>query len=516
MGTDTFGLGTDIYGASEEGNGVETYAGEGPEPAGTALKCWELPNPDCIPGKSPTYNTIYSKYPKESLGCTPDCKVFLIPFDIDPTLYWPPEWWGETPEPEDYGLFDYGDAPDPFYSTDPFNPSTGWIAHPKNPEGFYLGLVTEGDGKTIEAIPNMVDLDKKDDGVKFISLSPNGTGTIQVEVTVPAGMSPPYYINALADWNRKNAWKDSGEWIIKNLDVSLPPYNMTAGQSRAFIIPITTGQYVSNVWFRFTLSDIPFLNWDGSFTAFPITGETEDYYVEQKNKGGLTGFCGNGIIDELIGEECDPLAEPQFPAGVNPAEKVCSPECNAVDPLLFCGNGIVEENYGEECDPESGELLPENMVCEKIRCKLIAGKKELGNEDILNEDDSGDRFAMQETEIKERIFDSSIIIRGTEGIAFATPHLAGMGSYSKKDLPEILEALIRRNALPESATIDVLPIVMRAAGAEETLFSKIRNYLFENMVEIALVIIFGVALAIDIRKLLPKTRDVQKLFTKKE
>jgi hypothetical protein len=132
----------------------------------------------------------------------------------------------------------------------------------------------------------------------------------------------------------------------------------------------------------------------------------------------------------------------------------------------------------------------------------------------LDKSDLEDRFAMQET--KEPIFDSSITVRGTEGIAFATPHLAGMESYSRKDLPEILDALIRRNALPESATIDILPIVARAAGAEETMFSKVKNYLFENMVEIALVIIFGTALAIDIRRLLPKTRDVQKLFTKKE
>ena len=52
--------------------------------------------------------------------------------------------------------------------------------------------------------------------------------------------------------------------------------------------------------------------------------------------------CGDGIVDEAVGEMCDD--------GVNTgAYRQCNPECTYAPPG-WCGNGVVEEDRDETCD----------------------------------------------------------------------------------------------------------------------------------------------------------------------
>ncbi|MBI4815455.1 MAG: hypothetical protein HY791_04325 [Deltaproteobacteria bacterium] len=56
-------------------------------------------------------------------------------------------------------------------------------------------------------------------------------------------------------------------------------------------------------------------------------------------------LCGNGVLDPLAGEVCDPTAVPTGCA----AGTTCTPDCLACAPVAMCGNGALDG--GEECDP---------------------------------------------------------------------------------------------------------------------------------------------------------------------
>jgi len=51
-----------------------------------------------------------------------------------------------------------------------------------------------------------------------------------------------------------------------------------------------------------------------------------------------TGYCGDGVVDTSLGEQCDP-----------PNLTNCTASCQTY--TGYCGNGIVDVSLGEQCDP---------------------------------------------------------------------------------------------------------------------------------------------------------------------
>jgi hypothetical protein len=79
--------------------------------------------------------------------------------------------------------------------------------------------------------------------------------------------------------------------------------------------------------------------------------------------------CGDGFVDELAGEECDPGDENSFARGCEPTDRpdgaaACDPgTCELIATLeqcAVCGDGFIDPEVGEECDGEDlgGALCP--------------------------------------------------------------------------------------------------------------------------------------------------------------
>lgn len=67
--------------------------------------------------------------------------------------------------------------------------------------------------------------------------------------------------------------------------------------------------------------------------------------------------CGNGIKDSAVGEDCDPLVVP-FP--MRPVDRLdCDSDCTSP----VCGDGHTNSLANEQCDP--GEVGKDSMACDK-------------------------------------------------------------------------------------------------------------------------------------------------------
>ena len=74
-----------------------------------------------------------------------------------------------------------------------------------------------------------------------------------------------------------------------------------------------------------------------------------------------TGFCGDNIIQELLGEQCEPsLHSPDLPFG-------CGADCRNIS--IFCGDSKVDA--GEECDEGASNSGNPNASC-RTNCSLAS------------------------------------------------------------------------------------------------------------------------------------------------
>ena len=74
-----------------------------------------------------------------------------------------------------------------------------------------------------------------------------------------------------------------------------------------------------------------------------------------------TGFCGDGIIQELLGEQCEPaLHSPDLPYG-------CGADCRNIS--IFCGDSNIDA--GEQCDEGFNNSDNANASC-RTNCSLAA------------------------------------------------------------------------------------------------------------------------------------------------
>jgi len=145
---------------------------------------------------------------------------------------------------------DFGDAPDPPY---PSLTASGGAVHLK-PCSAWLGHFADG-----ESDAEVPDLDLYDDGLE--SSSP-------LKVKVANWDWPdPLYINVLIDQGRDGDWSDAGDWIVRNVEVSVPEVSEVTFNLDA--------EWDGISWMRITLTGSTIANYDGH-GSFAI-GETEDY-----------------------------------------------------------------------------------------------------------------------------------------------------------------------------------------------------------------------------------------------
>ncbi len=248
---------------------------------------------------------------------------------------------------------DFGDAPEETsvigqvdyelfgsFPTTLDNRIAGSVRHVESDQSFFLGMRKYNDGVTLETDAEVTNFDENDDGVIFPKLTPCKESGMQVEVSIPQDLDPPYYLNALADWDRSGNWNGMSvckindeafeipEWFIQNMELG-DFYNVKHGDSRRLIIPnFLTGPKSGELWFRFTLTNEPVVvregDWDGS--GYFMRGETEDYLVPVYGTGveGVGGAEGtetellskqeedSELADKLLPEYEEILAEPIF------------------------------------------------------------------------------------------------------------------------------------------------------------------------------------------------------------
>ncbi len=92
-----------------------------------------------------------------------------------------------------------------------------------------------------------------------------------------------------------------------------------------------------------------------------------------------TVVCGDGYVDQTAGEECDPAVPSSFDdacarIGLPNGTATCDPLLCTIDisNCQTCGNGVLDEQLGEECDPSGVDDITNARECatlEPIRDK---------------------------------------------------------------------------------------------------------------------------------------------------
>ncbi len=197
-----------------------------------------------------------------------------------------------TPTP----LWDFGDAPDPTYSS---------LLSRDGARHSAVDFEWLGEAVDQEQDSRQIDHDLHDDGVAMGKLMTCTQASFEVRVTTRSRnvSEHPYdgehllYLNVLVDWDGDGSWAGrvscpeglvASEWAARNLpiDVSAWPDGAT---SALVPLQLSTGPRAGETWARFTLSYGEVISgddWDGR-GAFTF-GETEDYLVTVSLSSGPT------------------------------------------------------------------------------------------------------------------------------------------------------------------------------------------------------------------------------------
>jgi hypothetical protein len=162
-------------------------------------------------------------------------------------------------------MFDFGDAMDPNYPTK--LESDG--ARHKDVTRAWLGATVDVERSAGEQ-EDVLDYtgDKYDDGLM---------AALPIEVAVTNGdWDGPLYLNMLLDYNKDGDWEDEGEWVIQNLEVTVPP-------GETMEIP-TEVAFQEETQLRITLTGSPLTDYHGT-GEFEI-GETEDFMWTTERSAG--------------------------------------------------------------------------------------------------------------------------------------------------------------------------------------------------------------------------------------
>ena len=161
-------------------------------------------------------------------------------------------------------IYDFGDAPDPFYPTLMANKGAQHVIV----SGYHLGNIIddESDGQPDQSATGDDTADSNDDdGIVFLTdLIPGEIAGINVTA------SGSGYLDAWIDFNGNGSWADAGEQVLTYLLIG-PGSNMLN-----FNIPVTS--ITGNTFARFRFSSFGGLSYDGPADD----GDVEDYQVEIK------------------------------------------------------------------------------------------------------------------------------------------------------------------------------------------------------------------------------------------
>ena len=164
--------------------------------------------------------------------------------DAEPTATPPTAPPGSpTPVPD---LFDFGSAPEPFPSSLEANG-----ARHADLTRAWIGDKVDGEE----------DLDRKDDNDGLAGADPVAF------VVTNNDWDGPLYLNMLLDYNKDGDWDDEGEWVIQNMEVTVPP-----GETVDFPTEVP---FDEETQLRMTLTGSPLTDYIGT-GEFEI-GETEDF-----------------------------------------------------------------------------------------------------------------------------------------------------------------------------------------------------------------------------------------------
>ena len=228
-------------------------------------------------------------------------------------------------------LADYGDAPDPTY------PSLFASQCP-----YHINVTEEWIG-TSHASTTTVETDALapdgdfDDGVirlrrTLLGGVPLNVGYITVPITINGTADNQIrYLNVITDLNQDGNWQayslGSGifqqEWIVRNLAIFTEP-GTSVNMSVPFVLLDTSVTPPDQIWTRATLTTeiidptiFGLAGWNGTGPVGGfLRGETEDHNISVEYHtlfpvppGRIPnpppGFCGDGIVQHWLGEQCD-------------------------------------------------------------------------------------------------------------------------------------------------------------------------------------------------------------------
>jgi hypothetical protein len=178
------------------------------------------------------------------------------------------------PAQNEFGIADFGDAPDPNFPT--LLARDG--ARAQDPSRFWLGSL--GAPPSTEPDAKIVNRDETDDGlVELLVTAGKVFVTFQAVKSPDAGPGIAYF-NLLADSNGDGKWQDFtapggvvSEWVVVNRALNLAP-GETVQIKAEFLL--TQGSLVA--WVRATLTDTPAPDgWNG--TGRFAQGEVEDHRI---------------------------------------------------------------------------------------------------------------------------------------------------------------------------------------------------------------------------------------------